>query len=446
MAATPHSRTLWGLTGYHWLVIAAAWLGWGFDVFDALLFNFVAPNAVPTLLGLPLGSPQAREATVYWTGNLTALLLVGWAAGGIVFGWFADRYGRQRAMVLTILIYALGTTLCAFATSIWQLALFRGVTSLGIGGEWAVGAALVAETVPESRRVEAGVLLQTGSPLGILLASFVNYQIAGVWFVDAPDMSWRYVFLCGLAPVALALTVRLFIRESEHWTRHVQGSAPVRVAELFGASVRAATVSALVVSITGLLTWWAINAFVPLLGSLLAADEIRASGLGGDAARQLAEAWKSQAANAFNIGGLCGSFGTIPLARLFGRRRMFQAYFLYSAVVIFATFGLELPPDVRIRMFYLMGFGVFGVFSAHVFYLPELFPARLRAFASGSCYNIGRVAAAAGPFLVGSIAAQAGGSSAVIMQTLIWLGIVPLVAAVAAPWVVIETRGRELPR
>ncbi|MFO1426268.1 MAG: MFS transporter, partial [Steroidobacteraceae bacterium] len=157
MAATPRSnaaggRGPLGLSGYQWLVVGAAWLGWGFDVFDALLFNFVAPNAVPTLLGLPRGSAAAREATVYWTGNLTALLLVGWAAGGIVFGWIADRYGRQRALVWTILIYALGTTLCALATSMWQLVLFRALTSLGIGGEWAVGAALVAETVPESRR------------------------------------------------------------------------------------------------------------------------------------------------------------------------------------------------------------------------------------------------------------------------------------------------------
>jgi MFS family permease len=85
-----------GLTGYHWLVLAAAWLGWGFDVFDALLFNFVAPNAVPTLLDLRIGSPEARQATLFWTGVLTSILLVGWAAGGLIFGWFGDRYARPR--------------------------------------------------------------------------------------------------------------------------------------------------------------------------------------------------------------------------------------------------------------------------------------------------------------------------------------------------------------
>ncbi|NCW20392.1 MAG: MFS transporter, partial [Gammaproteobacteria bacterium] len=174
------------------------------DVFDAMLFNFVASNCIPTLLGLTLGSTAAREATVYWTGILSAVLLVGWAAGGVIFGWVADRYGRRVGLMLTILVYALGTTLCAFATSIEQLALFRALTSLGIGGEWAVGAALVAESVPEQHRVEAGALLQTASPLGIMLASLVNYQIAGVWLADDPANSWRYVFLCGLARCSAA--------------------------------------------------------------------------------------------------------------------------------------------------------------------------------------------------------------------------------------------------
>ncbi|NDB25832.1 MAG: MFS transporter, partial [Gammaproteobacteria bacterium] len=182
-----------------------------------MLFNFVASNCIPTLLGLTLGSTAAREATVYWTGILSAVLLVGWAAGGVIFGWVADRYGRRVGLMLTILVYALGTTLCAFATSIEQLALFRALTSLGIGGEWAVGAALVAESVPEQHRVEAGALLQTASPLGIMLASLVNYQIAGVWLADDPANSWRYVFLCGLAPVFLALAVRIFVKESDRW-------------------------------------------------------------------------------------------------------------------------------------------------------------------------------------------------------------------------------------
>src|SRR5580693_10296169 len=128
-----------GLNGYQWTVLLAAWLGWGFDVFDGLLFNFVAPNCVPTLLGLQIGSTAAKAATLQWTGILTSLLLLGWAAGGIFFGQVADRLGRTRTLTLTMLCYALGTAACAFAPNLWALALFRLVASLGIGGEWAAG-------------------------------------------------------------------------------------------------------------------------------------------------------------------------------------------------------------------------------------------------------------------------------------------------------------------
>ena len=435
-----------GLTRYQWLVLAAAWLGWGFDVFDAMLFNFVASNCIPALLGIAHGTPAAREATVYWTGILSAILLVGWAAGGVLFGWMADRYGRRNALMLTILVYALGTTLCAFATSIGQLALFRALTSLGIGGEWAVGAALVAESVPEERRVEAGTLLQTASPLGIMLASLVNYQIAGVWFADDPMQSWRYVFLCGLAPVVLALAVRVFLRESERWERQARGPSPA-LGSLFAADLRPATLAALTVALTGLLTWWAVNAFVPLLGGLLATEHLQGTGPApaAEEARRIIESWKAQASNAFNLGGLVGAFAAIPLAKRLGRRPMFIAYFGWSALALFATFGLALPPQARLALLFVVGLGVYGVFSAFTFYLPELFPTRLRGLASGFCYNIGRVVAASGPFAVGLVAASAGGSSGVIVDALFWVGAFPLLAALAARWLVVETRGRPLP-
>ena len=134
-AAAPARRRVLDMDGYQWVVLFAAWLGWGFDVFDGLLFNYVAPNCVPTLLGLPLGSPEARSATLYWGGLLTSLLLIGWAAGGIIFGRVADRLGRTRTLLLTMALYSLGTAACAFAPNIWVLALFRLIASLGIDGE-----------------------------------------------------------------------------------------------------------------------------------------------------------------------------------------------------------------------------------------------------------------------------------------------------------------------
>ena len=168
------------MNGYQWTVIFAAWLGWGFDVFDGLLFNYVAPNCVPVLLGLPLGSAEAKTATLQWTGILTSVLLIGWAIGGVIFGKVADRIGRTRTLLLTMLLYSLGTAACALAPNIWVLALCRVVSSLGIGGEWAAGAAMVAEVVPEKRRVEAGALLYTSAPMGLFLATFLTFKITGV--------------------------------------------------------------------------------------------------------------------------------------------------------------------------------------------------------------------------------------------------------------------------
>src|SRR5580765_2366828 len=217
MASDKAKRTFLDMNGYQWTVILAAWLGWGFDVFDGLLFNYVAPNCVPTLLGLPLGSNEAKAATLQWTGILTSVLLVGWAVGGIIFGKVADRIGRTKTLLLTMLLYSLGTAACAIAPNIWVLMLCRIVSSLGIGGEWAAGAAMVAEVVPEKRRVEAGALLYTSAPAGLFLATFVNYQIAGVWFKGSPETSWRYVFLCGLIPALVAFVVRIFVREPERW-------------------------------------------------------------------------------------------------------------------------------------------------------------------------------------------------------------------------------------
>ena len=231
-----------GFSAYEWLVIGAGWAGWGFDVFDAVLFNFVAPNCIPTLLHLSPGTAAAHAAVLFWTGAITSVLLLGWAAGGVLFGWLGDRIGRKRALFATIAIYALGTGLCALVSNLGELILCRTLASLGIGGEWGIGAALIAETVAPGRRVAAGVLMQTASPLGIVLASAVNYQIAGVWFASDPHNSWRYVFLAGLAPLLVAFAVRLFLRESAPWqASRARPRAPLRRASCSRPSLRRAT-------------------------------------------------------------------------------------------------------------------------------------------------------------------------------------------------------------
>ncbi len=436
-------KTLLDLTGYQWTVLLAAWLGWGFDVFDGLLFNYVAPNCVPTLLHLALGSPEAKAATLRWAGILTSLLLLGWAAGGVLFGQVADRIGRTRTLMLTMLLYALGTAMCAFAPNLWVLALCRVVASLGIGGEWAAGAAMVAEVVPEKRRVEAGALLYTSAPMGLFLATFVNFQVAGVLFRGAPEVSWRYVFLSGLLPAAAAFAVRMFVKEPERWRGvSARGSHP-RVADLFRHDTRALTLSGFLMAVTALVMWWSCNAFIPVVSTGLAQAAARLEGLDRMATLSLVEGWKAIATNYFNLGGLIGTLLTVPASKHLGRRAMFATYYLLAGVSILAAFGLDLPPAARLAMYFPIGLTVFGVFGSFTYYLPELFPTRLRGTGAGFCYNAGRIAAAVGPILVGNLASHGAAALETELRVLFWVGAVPLAGLLLLPFVV-ETRGRVL--
>jgi MFS family permease len=444
-------RTLLDMNGYQWTVLFAAWLGWGFDVFDGLLFNYVAPNAVPTLLGLPIGSAAAKAATLKWGGILTSLLLVGWGAGGILFGQVADRIGRTRTLLLTMLLYALGTASCAFAQNIGMLVVFRVIASLGIGGEWAAGAAMVAEVVPEKRRVEAGALLYTSAPAGLFLATFANFQIAGVLLKGSPETSWRYVFLCGLIPAAVAFIVRLFVKEPERWREAAAaGAARPRIGELFLPENRLLTLSGFAMSVVALISWWAINAFIPIVSSGLAQTTAKAAGFDKAATLALVEGWKARATNVFNLGGLIGTLLTIPAAKVMGRRKMFAIYYALGTVAVFATFGLELAPMARLYMYFFIGLTIFGVFGSFTYYLPELFPTRLRGTGAGFCYNVGRFVAAFGPFLVGTVAARGADALTTAMSLLFWVGVVPLAGVLLTPLryrgqpIIVETKDRAL--
>lgn len=441
-AVTNTRRYPLGLTGYQWAVLFVAWVGWGFDVFDGLLFNYVAPNCVPTLLHIPIGTAAAARATAFWTGRLTSLLLIGWALGGLLFGQLADRIGRSRTLMLTMALYAVGTAACAFAPNLAWLITFRAVESLGIGGEWAAGAAMVSEAVPEKRRVEAGALLYTSAPAGLFLATFVTQLIAGVYLKAHPELSWRYIFLTGLVPAAFALVALLFVREPERWQKTGK-DARAKITELFSPENRRYTLSGFVPAVAVLITWWSCNAFNSIVATDLAQASAKAHGFDKVHTQVLVESWKAIATNSFNWGGLVGTLLTIPAAKYLGRRPMFLIYLLGSAASIFATFAMHWPPEVTLRLYFFIGLSVFGVFGSFTFYLPELFPTRLRATGAGFCYNIGRFVAAGGPILVSDLAAKGANALHGITNALIWIGFVPLAGVCFLPWV-IETKNRQL--
>lgn len=426
-----------------WKVMAAAWVGWGFDIFDALLFNYVAANCVTHLLGLSLGTPEAKSAALFWTGVASSVLLLGSAAGGLLFGRVADRIGRSRTMIGTILLYALGTGACAFAPNLPVLLLFRLIAALGIGGEWAAGAAMVAEVVPEHRRVEAGALLYASAPVGLFLATFVNWLIAGVWLNDDPANSWRWVFAVGALPAFAALVMRRGLREPQRWESVATKQEPGRLSELFSPQWRQVTLSGMAVAVVAMLTWWGCNAFIPLVAGGLGDQEAQALGLTGGDRQHLIESFKTTATNLFNLGGLIGTLSTVPIAKNLGRRPMYGIYFALSALALYLAFGPDWPAATRLYLYFPVGLTVFGVFGSFTYYLPELFPTRLRGTGSGFCYNSGRILAAVGPFLVGSVASRGADSLATALYLLSWVAVVPLLGLLVLPWT-IETRGRAL--
>jgi MFS family permease len=425
------------LTRQQKLTFLAAWIAWGFDMYDGVLFTLAAPVCVPALV------PGARDAgsnsaVLFWTGALTSVLLLGWAIGGMAFGRIADRHGRARTLLATIVLYAVGTLACAVAPNMPAFIVCRFVASLGIGGEWAAGAALVAETMPERRRIQMGALLYTAAPVGLFLASVVNdlftHRIASI--AAHPDLSWRLVFATGIVPAAFALWLRRLVKEPQRWSA---ASRSASWTELFAPQLRWRTLGGLTLAVVALVTVWNCLAFIPVVAHDLAAQgsSVRGSELAG-IERRIVQSFGVY----YNVGGLLGTLLTVPLANRLGRRTMFVGYFAGGALAIVSTFGLALSPNARALMFGLCGLTTFGVFGSFTFYLPELFPTRLRGFGTGFCYNAGRLVTAAGPFLVGAVAQSALDP----LHVTRWVALAPATGAVL---VVLglgtETRGQALP-
>src|SRR6266576_770997 len=232
LGANPANRdvaSLRDLSPQQWRSGIAAWLGWLFDGLDMHLYVLVAAPFVAELLGV---ASEKDPQVGYYSSWIQAAFLIGWALGGGFFGRVADRLGRSRALMLTILTYASFTGLSYFAQTWWHLLLFRFLAALGIGGEWAVGAALLSETWPRRWRPWMAAVLQTGVNLGVLLASLAVFVLA--------DFPPRTVFLVGLVPALLVVWIRRAVPETEEWqgARRASGAVQPGFLELFRGPVR----------------------------------------------------------------------------------------------------------------------------------------------------------------------------------------------------------------
>jgi predicted MFS family arabinose efflux permease len=377
------SEGLRSLSPRQWKSGIAAWLGWLFDGLDMHLYTIVAAPFLAQLLHVASATAPEVKATSSW---IQASFLVGWALGGGFFGRLGDRIGRSRSLSLTILTYAIFTGLASVAQTWWQLLIFRFIAALGIGGEWAVGSALLSETWPKKWRGWIAAVLQTGVNLGVLLATLTTYLMAG---------HERYVFLVGVLPALMVFWIRRHVPEPDEW--HAARSETERepgIADLFRGPVRRTTLLVIAVCAASLSGWWAFQFWN--LQHLRSLPEVQAM-------TPVEVGQLTSKTFAWIIGvSILGNFFAGWLARLLGYRRGIALMFLGFFVATFLTYLVPRDLPSLLPLLPCIGFfsGVFGLFTM---YLPPLFPTLLRTTGAGFCYNIGRIFAAAGTVFFGLV-------------------------------------------
>ena len=363
----------------------AAWLGWLFDGLDMHIYTLVAVPFVALLL---------REAAVAEPGLvkekasiIQAAFLVGWAVGGAFFGRIGDRIGRSRALILTILTYAGFTGLSALSTEWWHLLIFRFLSALGIGGEWAVGAALLAETWPKSWRPWIAATLQTAVNLGVLLACLAGWLLA--------HQSPRWIFVVGVLPALLTLWIRKAVPEPENWVQAREKTTPPGIGELFSPAVRGVTWRTLIICAVSLTAHWAFMFWQQ--SHIRALPEVR--GLTAAAQNHAVVI----ALIIIMVASIAGNYLAGTMARFWGYRRAITVLLAAYGSVMVIGFSRPLDHGATLAWFAAIGLcqGVFGLFTMC---LPPLFPTLLRTTGAGFCYNIGRLAAAAGTVFFGLFA------------------------------------------
>jgi MFS family permease len=420
-----------GVTPYQWLVLLVAWLGWVFDSMDATIYAIVLHPALEELLGASAAGGSVNSEMIGWYGGvILSIFLVGWALGGVLFGVAADYVGRTKTLIATILIYATFTGLAALAQDWWHLAIYRFLTALGIGGEWAAGATIVAEVWPEEKRAKAASILQSAWAFGFFLAAAFNLLLRGY--------GWRALFVVGVLPAFVSLLVFWWVEEPERWVKARaqelrSGTVHrVKLAELFHGELRRSTLVGSVLAFVAVFGLWGATNWTPtLVGALPDMQGLEKVALAS---------YVSYAIMALNIGALAGYLSFGPLAERFGRRPVFALMCAGSLAMVPVTFLTPHAYPHVLMLLPVLGFFNNGIFSGFPIYLPELYPTRLRATGAGFCFNAGRVLASIGPLMTGMLVTTLGtfgrAASAIALIYLVGLLILPF-----AP----ETKGRPLP-
>ena len=392
--------------------LVAASLGWMLDSFDVMLYSLVLAYLMADL---------AMSTTT--AGLLGSLALLASAAGGMMFGVVADRYGRTRALMGSILIYSVFTGACGLAQSVTQLAVFRVLLGIGMGGEWASGAALVSETWPAQHRGKALGFMQSTWAIGYAAAAAVTAIILPIW-------GWRAVFFVGVLPALFTVWVRRRVEEPQIWRELRTVQSDERVAafgDIFRGHLLPLTLAITFMNACTMFAWWGFNLWIPAYLSL-SPDK---GGVG------LSAYAMSGLVIAMQVGMWFGyvTFGFI--ADRIGRKLTYIVYVTAAAVLIL-TYASTRNPLVLLLLGPFVAFFGTGYFSGFGAITAEIYPTRIRATAQGFTYNIGRVASAVAPFMVGSVAATHGFQVALSATAVAFL-----LAAVAWFWIP-ETKGWQL--
>lgn len=398
------------------LTLTAAFLGWLLDGFELALFPVVARPALLDMLG-----PSGEGLVGLWMGRITATFLVGAALGGALFGWLGDRIGRVRAMAWSVLCYSLFSAAGYWATEPVHLAYVRFVAALGMGGEWALGVALVMETWPEKHRPWLAAAIGAAANCGMLLMG-----VLAKYFAVTRD-SWRWLFLVGAAPAVLTLIIRLWVPESERWKKAVASSTGSELATVLRAPLRGVTLIGILLSAVALIGTWGSVQWIPAW-----ADQITEGKLPG------------AKADVQMVSSLLAAVGAMLAPVLLARLTRRAAYGLLCTASLASCLWLFRFPSPWGTLFLiktgLVAFTTAAFYGFFPLYFPELFPTRVRATGQGVCYNTGRLVAAAGALLSGQLVSSLGGY-AQMGATIALVYVAGILLAFVAP----ETRGKALP-
>lgn len=407
----------------------AAWGGWCLDGMDAFIYALVLVPALTELLPAS-GIPVTPGNIGYYGSLLFALFLLGWGLS-MVWGPIADRFGRVKALMATILFYSIFTFMCGLVNNIWQLAILRVLCGIGLGGEQPMGGTFIAEEWPEDRRKMGAGYMHTGYYFGFFLAAIANYTIGA-------NFGWRWMFILGGAPALLVGWIQSGVREPEAFTKTVQHNRP-KMSQSFNKLfspmyARRTLINSLLftVSIIGL---WAGSIYVPTAVTQIA---IRAGYAGPDAARMA-----SYGSMVLALGTIIGCLAAPPLAEKVGRRVAMGLYYILMGIAVGIGFGYVFYAVSAIAPFFLLVFvlGLGGAnFALYTLWLPEQYTTDCRGSAIAFVSSAGRFVGVAMVFILGAGIASYGSLGVPVA----WTSLAFVIGLLVLPFAV-ETRGQPLP-